>query len=610
MSETILPEQKIEENKKRQEEEEIIRANEFNEVGDFKGKEFKPNILERSGITVQQGVLGFQDAIVLQTNKHNNTDVYSNNDKAFIDGRTNKYQDFNSNEEYGNRAIRIQPNFNARDKNNDSSGLIGREGKRQYYTGVDKDTGIISVYRASSTGNDDPMGYYDKEGKFVPLEGRNGETFATNKEIAYFSGDKTYLNDKGEEVELTTNDGVPIEGGDKFVKNEALKQAHDQYLRDVANGKAPPPDRSPYEANTGIPYEDSDEFKLEEEISSNVDDVKQGGGKDMNARKKYRTDLEFPTGITDLFQDKLKITVMKFEPAEIGGGSGINVNEAGDILTNNLGANIAIALQTKQSGTRIKYDSEDRKAGVSPFVGKRKAFSEREILGSVVLPIPDGVTDFNAVQFADGAMNPLQMASANLALKTLLEGQGGPAAADIFKTAAESGDLPLAISSALTASAVGTDADRLLARTRGKIFNNNLQLLFSGPTLRPFNFQYDISPRDKTEADNVKRIIRMFKQSMAVQRDNVGIFLGSPNTYRLEFLDPILDTHQYLPIIKECALLNFSVNYMPTNSYMTYDDSSMVVYRLNFSFKELDPIYNDDYGNLDGTDSSDTEIGF
>tara|TARA_Y100000114_G_scaffold126627_1_gene123072 strand:- start:701 stop:1009 length:309 start_codon:yes stop_codon:yes gene_type:complete len=102
----------------------------------------------------------------------------------------------------------------------------------------------------------------------------------------------------------------------------------------------------------------------------------------------------------------------------------------------------------------------------------------------------------------------------------------------------------------------------------------------------------------------------MFKQSMAVQRDDVGIFLGSPNTYRLEFLDAILDTHPYLPIIKECALLNFSVNYMPTNSYMTYDDSSMVVYRLNFSFKELDPIYNDDYGNLDGSDSADMEIGF
>ena len=88
---------------------------------------------------------------------------------------------------------------------------------------------------------------------------------------------------------------------------------------------------------------------------------------------------------------------------------------------------------------------------MSPFVGKRRAFTDRDILGSVVLPIPDGVTDFNAVQYADGTMNPAQMAASNIALKTLLEGggEGGTAAADIFKTAAESGDLPLALSTAL-----------------------------------------------------------------------------------------------------------------------------------------------------------------
>ena len=522
-------------------------------------------------------------------------DEYSNNNEAYINGRTNKFQDFNSDEEFGNRAIRIQPGFEARG-DNDDSGLIGRGGTRQYYTGVDKETGIITVYRSSSTLQDDPMGYYDKEGVFHPLEGRNGETFATDTEIAYFSGE-----------EVIDRNGKVLKNGDEFVINEALKQAEDEYKEDLANGDAPPPYISPYELYTGIPYEESDDFKLQEEVSSNVQDVLEGGGKDMNARKKYRTDLEFPTGITDFLQDKLKITVMKFEPAEIGGGSDISLNEAGEILTNNLGFERATFLQTRRTSSNIKVQD-----GVSPFVGKRKAFADREILGSVVLPIPDGVTDFNAVQYADGTMNPAQMAASNIALKTLLEGggEGGTAAADLFKTAAESGDLPTVLSTALTASAVGTDADRLLARTRGKIFNNNLQLLFSGPTLRPFNFQYDISPRDKKEADDVKRIIRMFKQSMAVQRDNVGIFLGSPNTYRLEFLDPILDTHQYLPIIKECALLNFSVNYMPTNSYMTYDDSSMVVYRLNFSFKELDPIYNDDYGNLEGTDSGDTEIGF
>ena len=50
---------------------------------------------------------------------------------------------------------------------------------------------------------------------------------------------------------------------------------------------------------------------------------------------------------------------------------------------------------------------------------------------------------------------------------------------------------------------------------------------------------------------------------------------------------------------------------MPNNTYMTYDeDFSMVTYQLTFSFKELDPIFNDDYGNLDGEDGLDTNIGF
>ena len=44
---------------------------------------------------------------------------------------------------------------------------------------------------------------------------------------------------------------------------------------------------------------------------------------------------------------------------------------------------------------------------------------------------------------------------------------------------------------------------------------------------------------------------------------------------------------------------------------MTYDeDFSMVSYQLNFSFKELDPIFNDDYENIEGDDAQDTNIGF
>ena len=53
------------------------------------------------------------------------------------------------------------------------------------------------------------------------------------------------------------------------------------------------------------------------------------------------------------------------------------------------------------------------------------------------------------------------------------------------------------------------------------------------------------------------------------------------------------------PRIKECALLGVNMNYMPENSYMTYDDTSMVAYNMQLAFQELEPIFNDDYDDND-----------
>ena len=41
---------------------------------------------------------------------------------------------------------------------------------------------------------------------------------------------------------------------------------------------------------------------------------------------------------------------------------------------------------------------------------------------------------------------------------------------------------------------------------------------------------------------------------------------------------------------------------------MTYEDSSMVQYEITFAFKELDPIYNSDYTDLDS--DTDQSVGY
>ena len=68
-------------------------------------------------------------------------------------------------------------------------------------------------------------------------------------------------------------------------------------------------------------------------------------------------------------------------------------------------------------------------------------------------------------------------------------------------------------------------------------------------------------------------------------------------------------TNPYINLIKECALQSFTVNYTPEGNYMTFADGLMTSYEITMQFQELEPIFNDDYGNLDGK-SIDTNIGY
>ena len=227
----------------------------------------------------------------------------------------------------------------------------------------------------------------------------------------------------------------------------------------------------------------------------------------------------------------------------------------------------------------------------------------------MTLPIPNGVSDQNAVSFGQGTLNPVQKVISNTVLTGLLEGTkvAGKDAGKIFKNTIKDENTKKALAGFIAGTASGIDPNEVLSRLDGTIFNNNLALLFKGPTLRPFTFQFNLSPRDRGEAVQVQKIIRAFKQSSSVQKSKSEFFLVAPNTFRLEFFKGPT-THTFLPRIKECALLNVGVNYMPENSYMTYEDSSMVSYSLTLSFQELEPVFNSDFEKEDN--NTDQIIGF
>ena len=249
----------------------------------------------------------------------------------------------------------------------------------------------------------------------------------------------------------------------------------------------------------------------------------------------------------------------------------------------------------------MKYTAKELTFGK----GKKFGISERErslkdIIGTVVLPIPGGIQDNGQVGWGQDSMNAVDVELANIALEGIRK--GGGAAVDAALNAADrvasaSGEAGTALANQLAGMASGNQ--NLLQRTTGAILNPNMELLFNAPVLRPFSFSFQLSPRSKEEAQRVIKIIRFFKQGMAPIRSKSNLFLKSPHTFQLSYKyrggrNPEED-HPYLNRFKECALQGFGVQYTPSGNYSTFSDGVMQSYQISMQFTELEPIFNDDY---------------
>ena len=229
-------------------------------------------------------------------------------------------------------------------------------------------------------------------------------------------------------------------------------------------------------------------------------------------------------------------------------------------------------------------------------------------IGSVILPIPAGIGDANAVSWGGNSMSAIQAALAQAALAAISNPEKGVDSllTSAQKVADNSGEVGTALANTLAGMASGNQ--NLITRTTGAILNPNLDLLFQAPTLRPFNFNFSLSPRDPKEAETVMKIIRFFKQGMSPIRSKSNLFLKSPHTFQLQYLlreGRRSREHPFINKFKECALQSFGVQYTPTGNYSTFSDGVMTQYNISMTFTELEPVFNDDYGDQDLA-----EIGF
>jgi len=231
----------------------------------------------------------------------------------------------------------------------------------------------------------------------------------------------------------------------------------------------------------------------------------------------------------------------------------------------------------------------------------------------VFLPMqPTGLQEGNSVGWGQDSINAIEAAMANIAGSTV-----AGASKNFSQAAANAiGSTGKAMETLLGEGGITKDdvaayfagqatGKNVLTRTTGKVMNPNLELLFSGPSLRSFNYTFRFTPREQKESLMVRRIIKFFKKSMApILSKEGGLFLESPHVFKLKYIHKNGGQHPFLNKIKPCALQNFSVQYAPDGSYMTYKDGSMTAYNINLTFGEINPIYDKDI------DEGSNDMGF
>ena len=275
-----------------------------------------------------------------------------------------------------------------------------------------------------------------------------------------------------------------------------------------------------------------------------------------------------------------------------------------------------------ESGNRILSRVEDEKTGalenyklkpITRYSSRFDPTSKNQRL-SIQLPIPEGVSDTNATSWGEDTINPIQAGLTAAGIGIMANGAPPLETEQEMLTQAQYGALTLNTEdkemlmtylSAQAANLAGANvnATGLITRATGKIVQSNLELLFENVQLRQFNFNWSFSTRSRTEAQEVKWIIRKLKQGMSPQdgsptsdvgTGSTGWFIGSPYVWQLDYKKGP-DSHPFLNKFKPCALTSVSMNYSGAGMYSSYGDGTPVHMTMACNFKEINPIYHQDY---------------
>lgn len=140
---------------------------------------------------------------------------------------------------------------------------------------------------------------------------------------------------------------------------------------------------------------------------------------------------------------------------------------------------------------------------------------------------------------------------------------------------------------------VGQSPNSLLAYSRGEIYNPNIELLYSGPQLREFSFNFQFIPKSEGETAMIHRIIKSFK-SRSAPEDKNGMF-KVPDVWEVKYMSNGKE-NKNMNSFKRMACVGIAVQAnASTNMHQSFNDGMPISTTMSLRLQEVDIITRNDH---------------
>ena len=132
----------------------------------------------------------------------------------------------------------------------------------------------------------------------------------------------------------------------------------------------------------------------------------------------------------------------------------------------------------------------------------------------------------------------------------------------------------------------------------GRAVNPYMEVLFSGPELRTFTYNFTFAPVSQEEQDEVKKIIHLFRFHQAPElRVDHNMFMGLPSEFDIHYMYQHEDgrkssENDYYNKIATCVLQSVNVDYTP-GSVKSHANGAPVLIKMSLTFLETEMITKD-----------------